>query len=193
MAKKQLKMDILGIFFVLIFSIFLKALYSMCNRHLIGVMFGAVNDSIWECGKTLLFGYLAWSMIELLSIQLPFRKFVVAKIITLYTLGLSYILFCLVFSLFGSDSHYVAEMTFAVVCVILNFFASYKLTNSDVNLCSLFTPSLFLMLLFIAFFCSFTPFPPKNYIFMDRATSLYGIIPEHIDEGAIVLDTIYYL
>lgn len=193
MAKKLLKMEIIGIFFVLIFSIFLRALYSMCGRELIGIMFGAVNDSIWECAKTLLFGYFVWGMIELLSIQLPFRKFVVAKTITLYTLGLSYILFCLAFSLLGSESHYVAEMTFAVVCVILNFFASYKLTNNDINLGSLFTPSLFLMLLFIAFYCSLTPFPPQNYIFMDRATHLYGIIPEHIDEGAIVLDTIYYL
>lgn len=193
MTKKLLKMEIIGIFFVLIFSIFLRALHSMCPRELIGVIFGAVNDSIWENVKTILLSYLIWGMIELLSIQLPFRKFVVTKIITLYTLALSYILLCLVFSLFGSESQFVAEMTFAVVCVISNFFASYKLTNSEIKLASFFTPSLFLMLLFIAFFCSFTPFPPKNYIFMDRATLLYGIIPEHIDEGAIVLDTIYYL
>lgn len=193
MQKKLIKTEIAGIFFVIILSLFLQNLHSLCNRELIGVIFGSVNDSIWESAKTMLFAYLVWSMIELLSIQPPFRKFVIVKTITLYYLGLSYILLCLIFSLFGSKSHYIAEFTFSIICIASTFYLSYKFVLSDRKFNNLFAPSIFLLLLFIAFYCSLTPFPPQNYIFMDRATTLYGIIPEYIDEGAIVLDTLYYL
>ena len=189
MQNKLLKTEIAGILFIIALSVFLQNLHSLCGRELIGVLFGSVNDSIWEICKTLLLPYLAWAMIELLTYRVHFRKFVVSKIISLYFLGISYIALCVIFS----GSNYMLEFTFAIVCVCFAFFLSYKLLYSHLKLDALFFPAFFMLLLFIAFYCSFTPFPPKNYIFMDRATSLYGIIPEYIDKGAIVLDTIYYV
>lgn len=193
MQKKLMKTEIGGIFFVIILSLFLQNLHSLCKGEIIGVMFGSVNDSIWEIAKTMLLAYFLWSMIELLSLQPKFRKFVIIKTLTLYYLGLSYIVLCLIFSLFSSESHYIAEFTFSLICIISTFFLSYRLNLSGKSFNHLFAPSIFLLFLFGAFYCSFTPFPPQTYIFMDRATGLYGIIPEHIDEGAIVLDTIYYM
>lgn len=188
MQKKLMKAEIGGILFVIAFSVFLQNLHSLCGRELIGIIFGSVNDSIWEICKTLLLPYLIWSMIELLTFRPSFRKFVVSKIITLYFLALSYIALCLIFS----NSDYMLEFTFSIVCICFSSFLSYKLLYSSLKLEALFNPAFFMLLLFIAFYCSLTPFPPKCSIFMDRATSLYGIIPENIDKGAIVLDTIYY-
>lgn len=193
MQKKLMKTEIGGIFFVILLSLFLQNLHSLCEREIIGVMFGSVNDSIWETAKTILLSYFLWSMIELLGLQPPFRKFVIIKTLTLYYLGLSYIVLCLIFSLFGSDTHYIAEFTFSLISIISTFFLSYRLNLSEISFNHLFAPSIFLLFLFGAFYFSFTPFPPQNYVFMDRATCLYGIIPENIDEGAIVLDTLYYV
>ena len=188
MQKKIIKAEIGGILFIIAFSIFLQNLHSLCNRELIGIIFGSVNNSIWEICKTLLMPYLIWSMLELLTFRPKFRKFVVSKIITLYVLGLSYISLCLIFS----NADYMLKFTFSIVCISISSFMSFKLLFSGLKLETLFYPAFFLFLLFTALYCSFTPFPPRCSIFIDKATSLYGIIPEHIDKGAIVLDTIYY-
>ena len=191
MSKKLIKFEIGGIFFVLIMSVFLQNLYILSDRLLIGVMFGSVNDSIWETAKTLLLPFILWSLIEAMCVRLPFRKFVVSKVISLYYLGLCYIFLCLIFSFSDSSSRYIFEFTSAIIAVCTALFLSHKLIFSKYDLQTLFAPSLFMLLLFVAIYCSFTPFPPKFYILMDRATNLYGIIPEHIDEGAIVLDAMY--
>ena len=188
MQKKFLKAEIGGILFVIAFSVFLQNLHSLCNRELIGIIFGSVNNSIWEICKTLLMPYLIWSMLELIAFKPAFRKFVVSKIISLYFLAVSYILLCLILS----SSDYMLKFTFSLVCVSTASFISFKLLYSHLKIDFLFYPAFFLFLLFIALYCSFTPFPPKCSIFIDEATSLYGIIPKHIDKGAIVLDTIYY-
>ena len=66
MQKTLMKLEISGIFFILIMSVFMQNLYSISDRGLFGVLFGSVNDSIWETAKTLLFPYVMWGMIELL-------------------------------------------------------------------------------------------------------------------------------
>ncbi len=191
MQKSLMKFEISGIFFVLIMSVFLQNLYTLSDKQLIGVMFGSVNDSIWETTKTLLLPFILWSIFEIMCTRLPFRKFVTAKVISLYYLGLCYILLCLIVSLTDSSSRYLLEFASAIIAVCTALFLSYRLVFSGFELQKYFAPSFFMLLLFVALFCSFTPFPPKMYIFMDRTTNLYGIIPEHIDQGAIVLDAMY--
>lgn len=191
MRNKLIKFEICGIFFVIIMSVFLQNLHSICNGDLIGVMFGSVNDSIWETVKTMLLPYLLWGIIEVMCFHTPFKKFVSSKIISLYYLGISYILLCLVFSMFESSSRYLLEFTSAIFSISTASFLSYRLVQSHFELEKLFAPSFFMFLLFTAVYCSFTPFPPRLYVFMDRATGLYGIIPDHIDAGAIALDTLH--
>ena len=193
MQKKMMKFEIGGIFFVLVFSVFLQNLYELSNHTLIGVMFGSVNDSIWETVKTILLTYLIWGMIELLCIHPPLHKFAPIKIFTMYLMGASYILLSLAYSLSGSPEHTLPEYFIAILCISFSAFLSYRLVLSDKKFKNLFAPSFFMLLLFIALFCSFTPFPPQNYVFMDRTTQFYGLIPRHIDAGGIALDTLYSL
>lgn len=191
MKDRLKKFEIAGILFVIILSIFLQNLFNLTDRNLIGVMFGSVNNSIWEFTKTLLLPYFLWSMIELLSVRTPFRRFVVSKTVSLYFLGLSYILITLVTNLLGLCTNALPELVAAAVCVAMTQFLSMRLIRSNFNTQNLYYPSIFLLLLFIALFLSFTVFPPEMYIFKDRDTGLYGIIPEYIDKGAIALDTFY--
>lgn len=193
MVKDRLKkLEIAGVFFVIILSIFLQNLYSITNRNLVGVMFGSVNHSIWEFTKTLLLPYFLWSMIELLSLRTPFRRFVVSKTISLYFLGISYILITLVTNLLGLCTNALPELVAAVACVAMSQYLSLHLIRLDFNIKNLYMPSILLLLLFAALFLSFTVFPPEMYIFKDRDTGLYGIIPEYIDKGAIALDVFYF-
>ena len=48
MKNKLMKLEIAGLFFTIVMSVFFQNLYALCNREVIGVIFGSVNDSIWE-------------------------------------------------------------------------------------------------------------------------------------------------
>lgn len=193
MQNKLMKLEIAGIFFTILMSVFLQNLYALCHREIIGVIFGSVNDSIWEIAKTVLFSYLLWGVIEMLAIRMPFKRFVASKVLSLYFLGISYILTCLVFSGFDSTAHSLSDFTSVIICTGLASFLTFRLMFSRFEIQNLFAISFFLLLLFGAMYCSFTPFPPHCFIFMDRTNGLYGIIPEYLDSGAIALDTLYYI
>ena len=193
MQKKLMYLEICGILFIVVMSIFMQNLYELSGHTLIGIMFGSVNDSIWEIEKTLLFPYLIWAGVELLCIRVPFRKFIVAKTISLWLFGFAYAAVCLIFSLAGAQSHFLPEFTAALICCTLAFFVSYRLTTGGTNCETLFYPAFFMLLLFVVLYCSLTPFPVHTYLFMDRGTQLYGIIPENFDKGALYLDSFFPL
>ena len=111
MQKKLMYFEIAGILFIVIMSVFMQNLLELSGHTLIGIMFGSVNDSIWEIEKTLLFPYLLWAGIELLCVKVPFRKFIVAKAISLWSFCFSYSAMCLLFSLTGAKTHFLPEFT----------------------------------------------------------------------------------
>ncbi len=191
MKKRMITFEIAGLFFVIIMAVFLQNLYSLSGGAVMGIMFGSVNDSIWELAKTVLVAYIVWSIIEIMCLKAQFHRFVVARVISLYFLGLFYIMECLVFAAADGTSHSMPEFAAAIAAVLSASFLSYRFMLSDLKLERLFAPAVFMLLLFLALYCSFTPFPPKSYIFMDRTTGLYGIIPDYIDTGAIALDTAF--
>ncbi len=186
-SKAMIIMEISGMIFVLLSSIFMSKLNDLCGGSLVGMMFGSVNQSIWESCKTLLFPYLIWGMIELLSLSVHMHSFTVAKTISLFFLGIAYTGSRLIY---GYDKPCFFA---AVICVTAAFALSFLLCNSKFDLSALFPVSVFLLFLFWALYFSFTPFPPKNIIFLDPQTGIYGIIPAHFDLGAAELDAIYYI
>ena len=46
--KKLLRLELAGMLFVVVSSVFLQNLYEISDRMVIGIMFGSGNDSIWE-------------------------------------------------------------------------------------------------------------------------------------------------
>lgn len=190
LRKNLTKMEIGGILFCLAASFFMRNLYNLCGGDLIGVLFGSVNDSVWEVCKTVLLPYLIWGMIELLSLQPSMHKLAAAKTLSLCLLAFIILAGGGILKILGLGTQNPA---FTVVCAIALCIASafsLRLYFSEINLHALFAPCLFLLFLFLAFYFSLTPFPIKNFLFEDSSTGLYGIIPTYIDRGAIVLDTI---
>lgn len=123
--------------------------------------------------------------------KIPFRKFIVAKAVSLWFFCLSYSAICLLYSLTGAQTHFLPEFTAALICCTLAFFISFRLTVGSKQCEVLFYPAFFMLLLFVVLYCSLTPFPMHNYLFMDRTTGLYGIIPENFDKGAVYLDSFF--
>ncbi len=193
MPKKLKNLEIIGIFFVLAMSVFLQNLYNLSNHNLIGILFGSANRSIWESLKAIILPYIIWAILELGCLHPHMHKFAVSKIITIYFISAVYLGLCFLFSLFSNGEQPVAQLTITIVCVSLGAFLSQKLYFSVFELEKLFVPFMFLLLLFCAFYFSFTPFPPHNALFLDPETGLYGIIPQYIDRGATALDAIYFL
>ena len=186
-SKAMIIMEIAGMIFVLLSSLFMSKLNDLCDGSLVGMMFGSVNQSIWESCKTLLLPYLIWGMIELLSLSVHMHALTVAKTISLFFLGIAYTALRLIHG-------YDKPCSFAsVICVTASFALSFFLYNSNLDLSALFPVSVFLLFLFWALYFSFTPFPPKSLIFLDPQTGIYGIIPAHFDLGAAKLDAIYYI
>ena len=143
MQKKLLYFEIAGILFIVVMSVFMQNLLELSGHTLIGVMFGSVNDSIWEIEKTLLFPYLLWAGIELLCVKVPFRRFVTAKTIALWSFAVMYSAVCLLYSLTGSQNHFLPEFTAALICCTLAFFISYRLTVGSTKCEVLFYPAFF--------------------------------------------------
>ena len=142
------------------------ALYAFFDGELIGILFGAVNGSVWERCKTLLLAYLIWAILEALTLKLEVRRFTVAKAAALYALGAIYIMLC---------TAHVERHVAAAVAVIAALGLSFLLYGSSLPLRRFFAPALIMLFLFIALYFSLTPFAPENEIFRDPETGLFGI------------------
>ena len=164
MDKQFLAAEIAGAAFVAACSAFMRRLYDWTDGELLGILFGSVNGSSWELCKTLLLPFLIWSLLELLTLRLPFHRFVAAKTAALYALGAGFLLL----------SQLTGSTAAGIICVPGGLFA----------------PALVLLFLFVAFYFSLTPFPPRHEFFRDRLTGMYGIIPRHFDYGAAALDAL---
>lgn len=191
MKNKTAKLQIFGFFLILVMIVVFRNLYNITGGALLGILFGSVNDSIWEQTKIVMLSYLVWSLTEATGKKSGFHRFAVARIISLWFLGAACISSYLLILALGGENVFLARFLFASLSCAAAFAVSNHIEYSSLKTEQLFLPCLFLMLLFIALYCSFTVFPPHMVIFEDTATGMYGIIPDYIDSGAIALDTMY--
>ena len=192
MNKKILKrFEIAGVFFVYLFASFLHFIYDWTNGSIVSIIFGAVNESVWEHMKIFMAAYILWGIIEVLCVHPPFKQFVAAKVIGLTFLMLAIPLGFYIYTFFTKEPVLFIDIALSVVWVIISLYISYRLTVSEKSLKPYYHISLLVLLLYVAMFFSFTVFPPKFEIFRDVQTGMYGIIPDYIDTGAISLDVMY--
>ena len=185
-TKYLTELEMGGILFCFLVSVLMKQLYALTDGHLIGVLFGAVNNSVWEQTKTLLLPYLLWGLLELLSVQPSMKRLTAAKTLSLYLLGG---LLCgggLLLRPCGA----AANTAFSLAAVTFCSLFSQWLYRSPLYLKNLFAPCVLLLFLFVSLYFSFTPFPPQLALFRDDETGMFGIIPIYMDKGAAILDAL---
>lgn len=191
MKINLLRLEKYGVLPVMAFAALLSTLRCLSDSGIICIFFGAVNDSIYEHCKLLLLSYLCWGVLELLCVKPSFKRFMAAKIISLYILGILYILLCLAISAVCGELDSLAGLLAGVVSVAAAFWASHSLYGGAYEIQRLFLPCFFLFLLFVALYSTLTVFAPHLSIFLDRASGMYGIVPEYIDMGAAALERAY--
>lgn len=182
-AKNFLLFELGGAVFSALVTAFMRRFYSLCGGELIGILFGAVNNSVWESTKLLLISYLFWGLIELLCISVPFRAFVAAKTASLCFLCAVHIGFCCASAWFLQSRE--AVFMLGSVCFFPASALSFFLLFGKFELSVFFVPSLFVLMLFWTIYFCFTPFPPHLEIFRDSLTRRFGLIPPDLIKEAL--------
>ena len=189
MSDKKFRIaEIVGIPIIYLIAVFLHFVYDFTNGSVLSILFGAVNESVWEHIKIFAAGYVIWSMIELLWLKPSFKKFVVSKTISLYFLCSAIIVFFYTYNLFTPKPVLWLDISSSFVFVILSQYFSYKLYNCDKNIGGYFPVAVTALMMFFIMFFSFTVFPPKADLFKDPLTGGYGLVQKYIDKGAFYLD-----
>lgn len=182
MRKNVFKtMELSGILFCMAAVSVLRTLYEVFPGSTVGILFGSVNNSVWEQLKPMILCCILYGFTELMCAMPYFRRFVSAKALGLY----SSVLFYIIIKTF-LPSEFDAVLTLVSIC--LGFIISKNLTLCKKDISFLFYPACFMLLLIFIMYFSFTPFPPKINLFLDRESGMYGIIPDYIDKGAQALN-----
>ena len=189
--KKLLIMEIFGVAAIYLVAAFLHFFYDLSGHTVLSSFIGAVNESVWEHLKIFAIGYSLWAGLEYLALKPPLKTFVVAKAAGVFSLLISITLFFYLYTSVLKTSYVVVDLISSFVFTALSQAVSYLILTRWEGAGEYFYLAVSLWaLLFSALLC-FSYYPPKIPIFKDPVTSLYGVIPENIDEGAIVLSGNY--
>lgn len=169
------KLEIIGVIFVFVVCKSLKIINENFNTNVLMVMFGPVNNSCWEEIKIFTFYFLFWSAIEFCTLKIPFKKFIIAKICSVYLLAGFLIIKFAVFSVLPIVLPEFIENIFTILSCCTAFYVSYKIVNSYVYINDLFVLSIFMLALYFSMYLSFSINPPHISLFKDEILQIYGI------------------
>lgn len=187
-TKNLRRLEIAGGAVVFLLASFLHFFYELTDGAVVGALFGAVNESLWEHIKIFSIAYLAWAIVELLWARPPFREFISAKAAGLLALWVGIALSFYIYTYFTGKPLLFVDLAIGIVFSVVSHFVSYRLTTSEKNKGQYFyTALMFLILAFIMILCM-SYFPPKSHLFRDPVTGGYGVPPEALDAGAVFLD-----
>lgn len=162
-------------------AVFLHFAYTVSGGSALGILFGAVNESVWEHVKIFSAAYAGYAILQLLWIRVPFRQYTVGKCIGLYVLMGAIIGFYYAYTaLFGEAGPAVYPVA-SLIIVILIQLLTYRLTVSERDLSEYFAPAVMLIMLYYIMFFSFTIFPPRLELFRDPTSGTWGVVRNLVD------------
>lgn len=163
---------------VLIYSVavLLHFAYPLSGGAALSIVFGAVNESVWEHTKIFAAPYIGWALIQLCWLRVHFRQYVVAKVIGLYLLAGMIIGSAYLMSLFSDHAVLWADIAASLIAVLTAQALTYRLETAENRLKDYFYPALMLLTLYYLMFFSFTIFPPKTELFRDPVSGGFGIV-----------------
>lgn len=173
--KKFFFSEAAGVAVVYLAATLLHFIVPLCGKTALTILFGAVNESVWEHVKIFAAGYVLWAALELLWCKVPFRQFFVAKVFSLYLLSGLIIGFFYLYTAFTGKSIPAADIIVSLVFVAAAQVLSYRLTVGEVDIRRFFHEAAMLLMLYFLMFFSFTIFPPACSLFQDPVSSGYGI------------------
>ncbi|MBO5096629.1 MAG: hypothetical protein J6B98_07120 [Bacilli bacterium] len=173
MNKKKLKIIATIIAFGLCFPLhFLFDLFP----NIITSIFAPVNESIWEHMKVLFGSIILSGVIQKIYIlvikkeklnNICFSNFIAA----ISSIPIFLILFLPVYFIIGNN--FIVTIIIMLITIIISEFLSYLIMNKpDFKLENI---TIFMVIMVYIFFTILTYYPLKNFLFIDKKTSTYGI------------------
>ena len=155
-------------------AVFLHYIYPLSGGSALGLLFGSVNESVWEHVKIITAAYAGWSLLQLIWLRVSFRRYVAAKCLGLYLLmGLIIGAYYIFKAILGGNVIWV-DIVSSFLSVILVQVLTYCWETGENHLQDYFAPALLLTLYYLMFF-SFTIFPPKAELFRDPVSGGFGV------------------
>ena len=177
MNKKSIAFsEAAGSVFIYCTAVFLHFVYPLSRGAALSIIFGAVNESVWEHSKIFSAAYIGWSLLQLCWLKVGFKRYVVAKCIGLYTLAGMVIGAYYLYTSFTGGNIIWADILLSLAAVVLTQALTYRLETEENRLPEYFAPALMLIMLYYLMFFSFTIFPPKIELFRDPVSGGYGLI-----------------
>lgn len=177
--------EAVGCIVIFLLAVFLHFAYELTDHSTLAILFGSVNESVWEHVKIISAGYMGYALFELLWIKVPFHRYVVAKCLGLYLLMGGVIGVYYGYTLFTGHNILWVDIVSSFLLVVSVQFISYRLTVSRLPVEEYFAPSLMLLMLYYLMFFSFTIFPPRAELFRDPESGGFGIIEKYVERGTI--------
>ena len=156
-------------------AVFLHFVYDLSGRSALGMVFGAVNESVWEHTKIFSIAYIGWALIQLLYLRLPFRQYAVSKCIGLYALIGVMIGFYYAYTAVFGDNIPIVDILSSLIFTAGAQWLSFVLETGENRLRDFFVPAMLTLVLYYLMFFSFTAFPPRTGLFRDPVSGGYGI------------------
>ena len=153
----------------------LHFVYDLTSGSTLALIFGAVNESVWEHVKIFTAAYCAWALLQLMWVRVPFRRYLAGKCCGLYLLMGGMIGFFYLYTGFTGHAVLWVDLISAALMVVLAQLVSYRLTTGSLRTDEFFVPALMLILLYYIMFFSFTVFPPRSELFRDPQSGTYGV------------------
>lgn len=173
--EKLLKLELLGIVFIVVLGSFLHFTFELSKKNLFVATFSAVNESVWEHLKLAVFPAVFWMLVELKLLKQKPKNFLFAKIVGIFLMPL---LIVVVFysykSILGRNFLVLDILTF-VIAVIVGQTVSYKLMFLQ-NISKFYNKIAFIFLVVLIFsFLIFTFFSPRIFLFQESVSNGFGI------------------
>ncbi|MBR3972192.1 MAG: hypothetical protein IKJ83_04865 [Ruminococcus sp.] len=169
------RLEIFGGAVVFAMASLLHFIYDLSGRSVLGALFGAVNESVWEHLKIFALAYMAWAIIELLWARPFLGAFVWAKALGLYALCLGIAGFFYLYTPLVGKPIFVVDLISALFFSFSAHYISYRVTLMKENHGQNFFVGVMMLLLALVMIICFTYYPPKTPLFKDPVTGLYGI------------------
>ena len=158
----------------------LHFVYPLSGGSTLAIIFGAVNESVWEHLKIFTAGFCAWALLQLMWVKVPFKKYLAAKCCGLYLLMAGIAGFYYLYISIAGRSILLVDLISSAAVLAAAQFTSYRMTVGRIKTEDFFVPALLLIMLYYLMFFAFTVFPPQADIFRDPRSGEYGIISQEL-------------
>lgn len=159
-------------------AVFLHFVYPLSGASALSILFGAVNESVWEHVKIFTIAYSGFALLQFTWLDPPFRRYIAAKCIGLYALMAAMIGFFYLYTAFTGRAVWQVDVISSAVFVCAVQALTFYLETSQNRLSEYFAPAVMLLMLYYLMFFSFTIYPPKAGLFRDPISGIYGVPTE---------------